>query len=301
MKNILNPPKIGIVTVLYKSETVLSDFFESLNCQTYKNFSLYVVDNKSPDNSLLLIDKLKRRYSFDVVIIANEDNYGIAKGNNIGIKKALEDGCDWILLSNNDVAFGENTIELLLNGTAINNRVDMFVPKIYFWNTNLLWFAGGRYSFYNGWTVHRGYKKEDCGHFNIPQRILYAPTCFMLIRSSVFDKVGFMDENYFVYWDDTDFVSRALKENLKLWYIPQSVVYHKESTSTGKQSDFSVYYLNRNFIYFICKNRSFFQSIYYILFQLFVHVLKRIFVLSFHQWKLVFKAYIDGFILFYKK
>ncbi len=51
--------KIGIVTVLYNSESVLSEFFETLNRQTYKNFVLYVVDNLSPDGSLDLSKKIK--------------------------------------------------------------------------------------------------------------------------------------------------------------------------------------------------------------------------------------------------
>jgi GT2 family glycosyltransferase len=79
--------KIGIVTVLYKSESVLPEFFESLEAQTYKNFILYIVDNKSPDNSLAISEAFKTKSTFETVVIANDDNYGVAKGNNIGITK----------------------------------------------------------------------------------------------------------------------------------------------------------------------------------------------------------------------
>lgn len=292
--------KIGIVTVLYQSETVLPDFFDSLAKQTHKHFILYVIDNKSPDNSLNLARKLATEVSFQTEIIANDDNYGIAKGNNIGIQKALEDCCDFILLSNNDVVFGKDTIEVLLAG-AEKQKADMAVPKIYFWRTNQLWLAGGGHYWYNGWSKHFGYMQEDTGQYNTPKSVVYSPTCFMLIRNEVFDKVGLMDEKYFVYWDDTDFVYRAIHKKQILWYLPQSLIYHKESTSTGKQSDFSMYYQYRNFVYFTCKNRPFLLALYYIGFNLFVHFLKRIFTMNFHQWKLVVKAYWEGLLLFSRR
>jgi GT2 family glycosyltransferase len=116
----------------------------------------------------------------------------------------------------------------------------------------------------------------------------------MLIRKEVFDKVGLMDEKYFVYGDDTDFVYRAIHKNRTLWYLPQSIVYHKESTSTGKQSDFTIYYQWCNFVYFTRKNRSFLLALYYIGFNFFAHFFKRTFTMNFHQWKLFLKAYWNG-------
>ena len=94
--------KIGIVTILYNSEAVLDDFFESLSHQTFKNFILYIVDNLSPDNSLSRAKSLGKKVDFECVYIENGQNFGVAKGNNIGIKAALKDGCNYILLSNND-------------------------------------------------------------------------------------------------------------------------------------------------------------------------------------------------------
>jgi GT2 family glycosyltransferase len=292
----MNNPKIGIVTVLYRSETVLPGFFDSLAKQTFKNFVLYVIDNKSPDGSLSLSCELAEKYSFQTIIVANDDNYGVAKGNNIGICKALQDDCDLILLSNNDVELSENTIEALFQGLE-KQKADMAVPKIYYWGTNLLWFAGGGYCWYNGCSQHFGSMQEDMGEYDTSKSVLYAPTCFMLIRKKVFDNVGLMDEKYFVYWDDTDFVYRAIHKNNTLWYCPQSIVYHKEGTSTGKQSDFSVYYLCRNFVYFTFKNRPFLLALYYVGFNLLVRFLKRIFSMNFHRWKLALKAYWEGIII----
>ena len=127
---------IGIVTVLYNSETVVEEFFETLNNQTFKDFVLYVVDNNSPDNSLEKSKKLAKNCFFKTIFIENSDNYGVAKGNNIGIKKSLEDGCDYVLLSNNDIYLENNTIELLLKNVK-NDNAKLAVPKIYYYNCNI--------------------------------------------------------------------------------------------------------------------------------------------------------------------
>lgn len=287
-------PKIGIVTVLYNSETVLEEFFATLSEQTYTNFILYVVDNKSPDNSLALSKKLATIYSFSTVIIENNENSGVAGGNNLGILKALADGCDTILLSNNDVVLQPETIEKLIEGMYAH-KTNMVVPKIYFHGTNQIWTAGGCFLPFRGGVAHIGALEEDKGQYNEPKSIDYAPTCFMLVQKEVFERAGIMDEKYFVYWDDTDFVYRALKKKETLWYIPNSVVHHKESTSTGKGSKFKVYYMKRNLIYFARKNFAFPYAFYVICFNIAEHVFKHIFRWKYDLWKEGIRGFKDGF------
>ena len=254
----MNCSKIGIVTVLYNSENVLKEFFETLNIQTYKNLVLYIVDNKSPDNSLLISKKLAKTLNFETIIIENNENFGVAKGNNIGIKQALKDNCEMILLSNNDIVLEENTIDLLLNGLNEENAT-MSVPKIYMYQSNKIWCAGGDFNHKNGTTSHRGIGNFDSGEYDKREYVEYTPTCFMLIKSSVFDRVGYMDEKYFVYFDDTDFLYRAIIKNTeKLVYIPQSTIQHNDGSSTGGlYSPFSIFFMNRNRLYFSYKNLTF--------------------------------------------
>lgn len=292
--------KIGIVTVLYNSQSVLQEFFETLQKQTYKNFILYVVDNLSPDNSLALSKTLKVQHQFDTVIIENNENYGVAKGNNIGIKKALEDGCEIILLSNNDVAIDDDAIQKLLEGMD-KHDADMAVPKIYIYGTNRLWGAGGGYCKRNGLTTQYGQEQEDIGQYNIDNQVTYSPTCFMMIKKEVFDTVGLMDENYFVYYDDTDFVFRAIKKGKSLWYISDSLIHHNESTSTGKMSDFSVRYLWRNLAYFSLKNYSFFYRLYVISYNFLYIITILYFRYTKSQWIIAINAYKEGLKLYLNK
>ena len=246
--------KIGIVTVLYNSEPVLEEFFQTLGEQTEKDFTLYLVDNASKDTSLELSRRLAATADFPCVFFAEKENWGVAKGNNIGIEAALADGCEYVLLSNNDIVLRPDTIENLLRGMK-EMDADMAVPKIYYHDSGLIWCAGGRYRWLMGDTQHIGEKEEDNGQYDSPCFTEYSPTCFMLIKSDIFRKIGMMDEKYFVYFDDTDFVYRAVKKNgKKLAYIPSSTLRHKVSTSTGQGSEFSHYMNARNGMYFARKN-----------------------------------------------
>ena len=99
---------LGLVTVLYNCEGVLQDFFDTLAIQTYKDFELIIVDNKSKDNSLNQCKRLAEKMFFKCFFIENEDNLGVAAGNNQGIKLALEHNCDKVLLTNNGIVLKIN-------------------------------------------------------------------------------------------------------------------------------------------------------------------------------------------------
>ena len=287
--------KIGVVTVLYNSSSVIEDFLISLNCQIYKNFILYVVDNHSTDDVLFKVNSLMKSLVFNVVIIAECENWGVAKGNNIGIKRALADNCDYVLLSNNDTVLQPTTLENLLKGLEMKD-VKLAVPKIYFYQSNLLNFAGGDFCFYNASGRIHGYGKMDSLKYNLSYICTYAPTCFMLIDRDVFEHVGFMDENYFVYFDDTDFVYRALKKRYEIAYIPDSTIEHKESVCTGGVlSDFYIKYYFRNMVYFSLKHHCIFQQIVvlgYAYLKLVFHLLTR---WRMNRTRKIFSAMNDGF------
>lgn len=287
--------KIGIVTVLYNSAKVLEDFFVTLNQQSYRNFVLYVVDNASADNSLASAEQWSKQVDFETILLPQPENWGVAKGNNIGIEAALADRCDYVLLSNNDIVLKPDTIQQLLDGMR-QMGASMAVPKIYFHDTGLIWCAGGKFAYFKGGTPHRGYKQPDNGQFDKPEYTAYAPTCFMLIEADVFKRVGRMDERYFVYFDDSDFVWRALKRGTeKLAYIPTSTLRHKESSCTGgNRSDFSLYYHYRNRRYFCLKNMRFPQRQVTLLWATIHTILRKPFLFNQQQLRLIKKATQEG-------
>ena len=224
-------PLIGLVTVLYKSEGVLSGFFNSLRNQMYSNMRLYIIDNSPDEKSVNIAKGFGSTLDLPVLFLINRDNPGIATGNNQGIKLALRDGCDYVLLLNNDIEFAPDTISNMVVH-AKQMRESIVVPKILYYDAPVLWYAGGYLSWILGTSVHRGSLQNDLHQYDIEQHVTYAPTCFMLLKSEVFLKTGLMDESYFVYYDDTDFVFRALKY-YNILYFPSSVVLHKVGFSSG--------------------------------------------------------------------
>ena len=291
---------IGIVTVLYNCAPVLDEFFQTLNEQTYKDFILYVIDNKSSDNSLEEADRLSQTVDFKSVMLPQEENGGVARGNNIGIKAALDDRCDYVLLANNDIVLESDTIEKLLEGM---NRygVTMAVPKIYVWGKeNLIWAVGGKFLWLKGTTKHIGARVIDEGQFDYDYPITYAPTCFMLINANIFLQYGMMDEKFFVYYDDTDFVWRTVKIGKeKMYYIYSSRIYHKVSFSTGGTlSDFAIKFFNRNQIYFVMKHFGWFHRFVVFSFLLTKLLLKDIWRFDKKQINLMLNSYRESFLLY---
>jgi len=251
--------KLGLVTVLFNAEDVLEDFFKGISIQSFKNYILYFIDNAPSQKTDELIADLNKRYPItDYVQIKNPENYGVAKANNQGIKLALQAGADFVLLLNNDIAISQPFLLDQMIAKAVKSNEHMIVPKILYYGTRKIWLAGGVFNHYKGISQTIGDKEEDKGQYNTPGYIDYAPTCFMLCSKYVFDVTGFMDERYFVYYDDDDFVFRATKCGLKIFYLPTVELFHKVSVSTGgSESLFSIYYLNRNRIYFIRKHYKF--------------------------------------------
>lgn len=251
-------PELGIVTVLYNCDSVLPGFFESLAAQLDAPASrLYVIDNSTTDSGSRLARELAARHGIDAVVVFNDANGGVAKGNNQGIELALADGCPLVLLANNDTEFPPGTIAGLVAALR-REKVAAVTPKIYYHGTGgLLWYAGGLFHEWTLLTPHQGNREQDRGQYDAAGDTEYAPTCFMLVESSLFERVGRMDEQYFCYYDDTDFVWRLRKAGNRLYYEPTCVVEHKVSTSTGGDlSPFSLYYMNRNRVYFARKNFS---------------------------------------------
>ena len=248
---------IGIVSVLYKSDAVLPDFFESLARQTYQDFLLILVDNDANETTQGIIKKLNIQYSnVKINYIDSKANIGVAAGNNLGIQKAIHLKCRQILLSNNDIVLVENDILDKMIYLNLSENKKLITPKILYYDTKKIWVAGGYYSKWRSLGVHYGNHAEaDDSRFNFSGEVTYSPTCFMFIDTEVFDKIGLMDEKYFVYVDDTDFIYRCVQNNILIWYDHTKTILHKVSSSTGgDNTPFYIYYSNRNKIYFVKKH-----------------------------------------------
>src|SRR5690606_4373835 len=144
-----------------------------------------------------------------IKLIENKSNLGYSGGNNVGIKRALEDGADWILLLNNDTTINESTLIDLFTET-VNTSFSITSPKIYFYKGreyhqdaykksergNIIWYAGGRLDLDNIIAVHRGVDEFDHGQFNAITETDFATGCCMLVQAKVFHSIGYLNESF---------------------------------------------------------------------------------------------------------
>lgn len=245
--------RIGVVTVTYNSAGVLPEFLESVFAQTFLDYFLYVVDNASKDRSIEIASSVADPR---VRVIINKENLGVAEGNNQGIRAALVDGCDAVLLLNNDTVFPSELFLQLRDGLKTYDCA-MATPKIYYYDKpDVIWAAGGYFQPWLGYrTQHYGEKQQDTGQFDVVRAVTYAPTCCVLIHKDVFHMIGLMDPLYFVYMDDVDFMYRSLRARITLKLLPEAKLWHKVSSLTGGgTSDFMVHYCTRNRVYFQLKH-----------------------------------------------
>jgi len=245
------PGKVGIVTVLFNSGKVLEDFFCSVEQQLYTNFVVCCVDNASTDDSVERCRARDDRY----VVIENAQNLGVPAGNNIGTRIALEEGCEFVMYLNNDVAFGPKLFGQLLEGLSLY-KCSMTTPMMYYHDRpNVIWAAGGYFQPWLGYRcLHYGDGDVDHGQYKLAAKVPYTPTCCVLIRRELFATVGLMDERYFVYYDDTDFMLRAYRAGEALYLLPAAKLWHKVSSLTGTSSPFRTRYVHRNHALYLHKN-----------------------------------------------
>lgn len=217
---------------------------ESLKNQTDKDFDLIVVDNASEEADL---SNLKLGIGSNR-LIGNEKNLGFSGGSNWGIREALKNGSDWVVLLNNDTWVEERFISTLKAKLEASNGI-VGMPLI-----------EGDYTAYCGKVK---WLKPTLKHMNHPlyteylkrNTNYYVIGGAMAIRKDVFDKIGFLDEKYFLYFEDADYCIRANKENVPVSFVDDPKVHHQVSSTTRKMgSPLLLRYHYRNALYFNRKN-----------------------------------------------
>lgn len=241
--------RIAIILVNYNGGEYNTACIDSLLRQqkTYE-MKIIVVDNASQDDSMQIIQKL---YKTDdrIETLFLDDNYGFSYANNVGIRRAMEWGADYVLLLNNDTEAEENLIPELL-ACADRHPNSMIAPKIYYsGHRNVIWSAGGAVSPIIRKVRHIGLDQEDKGQFDRERQIGFATGCSLLLPRNVIERVGFLDERFFLYYEDTEYCFRLRKMGIEIWYCPQAVVYHKVGASSkGADSPLCAYYIARNWL-----------------------------------------------------
>lgn len=254
--------KVGIILLNYCNYYLTIDCIESIKQSTYQNYEIIVVDNNSPDHSGKNLSQQE-----GIRFLQMEENLGFAAGNNRGIEVALSDGCEYVMLLNNDTVIDPNMIETLVSRADANTVV---VPKMYYFDVegrkDILWYAGGILKYKSSDGIHIGGKQEDSKQYSIEGEVTFATGCCMMIHRAILEKVGLLREEYFMYCEDTDYSIRLNKSNVRILYAPNAKLWHKVSSSSGgEMSKFIVYYVVRNKIYCAIVNKLGMKTYLYII------------------------------------
>ena len=241
-------PFISIILVTWNSKAHLPRCLSALSKQTLQDFEIVLVDNGSDDDAL---DALHEKYpSLDLHIHRLSSNLGFAVANNIGARLARG---KWLALLNADAFPEPDWLERLAEAAEVHPHAFFASRQIQEQAPELLDGAGDSYHISGlGW---RRYHHKPAVNYGLQQEEVFSPcaAAAFYLRDDFLQAGGF-DEDYFSYFEDVDLGFRLRLSGKKCLYIPEAVVLHVGSASTGKRSDFSVYYGYRNLIWTFIKN-----------------------------------------------
>lgn len=250
----MKEPRVAISIVNYGSVDKTLRCLESLTSVTNSSFVVFVVDNASSGNDLERLLEREDSFPFSLTIVGNDTNRGFGGGNNTALKELFRShpAIEVVLLLNPDTVVAPNFLEEMLKGFDAHPMVAIVGPIIYWLQEdgtrdNVIFYAGGVLASAGMKAIHRGLNEEDKGQFGEkPYATDFVTGACLLARREAIEQIGFMEEDYFLYYEDVDWCQRVIKEGWKCVVQPTAHVWHEVSTSTEEGSDSYIYYHVRN-------------------------------------------------------
>lgn len=276
-------PQVAVIILNWNGWADTIECLESLYQNNYDNYNVLVVDNASDDDSLQKIreycqgkirisskfftykkdnkpikifeakaDKSEHAKIPDncLILIKNNNNQGFAQGNNTGIRFAHQNlNPEYFLLLNNDTVVDPEFLTEMVKTGQSDEKIGFVGPKTYLYDDeSILQSAGGGFiDFTRGESHEVAYMEEDKGDYDIYLELEYVGGSCLLVKKKVIEKIGLLDENYFMYWEDVDWCLSGKKAGYKSVYSFKSKIWHKYGASS--KNYFKTYYHNRNRIY----------------------------------------------------
>ena len=317
-------PQVFIVVLNWNNAPDTIECLESIFRLNNDNFQVVVCDNASTDNSLELIlnwltkhrrtvnevsetglAQIKSKLNADTVVIKNKENYGYAGGNNRGLGYVLSVGSenDFVWIVNNDTTFHPEALNALKKDAVQRPEVNFFGSTILSYDKRDLIQTQGGDRFYPWFAmshhIGEGRKLEDqLPQATVEEMMTYIVGASVFARFSAVEKLGFMEERYFLYFEEIDWATRARRLGMRLGYVPASLVYHKEGATIGsstfahRKSLLSDYYGVKNRI--VMTRRLFPWALPTVYLAMLITLLKRLFTGQFDRvWMVI--AIIFGF------
>ncbi len=243
--------KIGIVVCNYNKENVVLDCIQSILESKFKDFDLYVVDNGSTDNS---VKRIQKTYPEGLVLIQNRENLGGSGGFNTGLREVYKKGYPYVMCVDNDALLDENAIGNLYAFLEKHPEAGMAGAKVYH-------LEAPDYVQQFGQEIDFKYFCTEALYFNeyedgsMPEFIYTdsVAACSLMVRKCVIDKIGFMPEENFLYWDDTEWCYLCNLAGYKVASVGNAKALHAMGAKEEVNNTFPTYYAWRNWIVFFTK------------------------------------------------
>lgn len=231
--------------------------------------TLYRIEKKDLDLRIIIVDNgSKTQFDLDpaekkdsIKLLRLNKNTGFAGGFNYGIREALKENPDYVLILNNDTKVYSDMLKNLISAIDNDPRTGVAVPKIYFAKGHefhktryrpqelgkVIWYAGGYTDWDNIKSIHRGVDEVDHGQYDKIGQVDFATGCCMLFKREVLEKVGLFNENYFLYYEDAELSERIKKSGYNILYVPKAILIHVNAASSGGPgNNLQDYFLTRN-------------------------------------------------------
>lgn len=259
-------PIVNIIIVTYNEFQYTEKCVESLLVDGYKNKKIILVDNASEASEY---KKFRDRIGGhgNVIFVRSEKNLGFGGGCNLGIEQVSE---GYIVFLNNDTEVENGWIEPIVDYMEKHPEVGACQPKIrslrdkeYFEYAGA---AGGLMDIY-GYPFTRGRiffdLEKDNGQYDNIAELVWCSGTAMVTKKSVLDEVGWFDDIFFMYGEESDLCWRIYRSGRKLVFVPQSTVFHYGMGTMGKEkSSKKAFFHHRNGLILLLKNYSFLELVY---------------------------------------
>ncbi len=261
-----NVPLVYIIVLTWNGREDTLECIKSLCQSNYPNYRILLVDNASSDDTVRVV---KSEFP-DIEVLENPSNLGYAEGNNLGIQYAIKQGAEFLLILNNDIIMDRSAVTILVNATSQDPNAFITTPAVYkysspdetafrrkVWDSTALRFRSAE----NFPEIAE--TRVSAGPVVVPSLptvemlpTALAPGCSLFLSPAVIRQVGLFDSRFFIYWEETDWCTRAVRQGCRIFLVPAAKVWHKESRSFAKESQRSAYhyYYFRNRLLWIEKN-----------------------------------------------
>lgn len=246
-------PKVYIIILNWNNWEDTIECLHSVFAMDYSNFEVIVIDNASENESVSMI-----RFAFpDLKLIENNENKGFTGGNNQGINIAMAEGTDYVWLLNNDTVVEIDTLSNLVASAERSLEIGMVSPAIYYYDAqDTTQFCGSFVDWDNLEIRYPSSYDIDSEYVDGPRVCLWGTA--LLIKKSLINKIGVLREDYFAYYEDTEYSLRTLCNGFKNKLELNAKIFHKTpppSSNSKTRSTFYYYYMVRN-KYFMWKDIS---------------------------------------------